>query len=60
MAEYRDAPIYDIPARQKKGPKPHIDDATYKKDHATSISNPDAFWTKVGPLFQSEKRGKYY
>lgn len=47
MAEYRDAPIYDIPARQLQNPKPHIDDATYKKDHETSIKKPDEFWSKL-------------
>ena len=47
MAEYKDSPVYDIPARQLKAPKPHIDDATYKKDHEHSIKNPDEFWSKV-------------
>ena len=47
MAEYKDVPIYDIPARQLKAPKPHIDDATYRQNHEASVKNPDEFWGKV-------------
>lgn len=48
MAEYRDSPIYDVPARLKgKGegnhprPKPHIDEAAYKSNYQASITKPD-------------------
>lgn len=48
MAEYRDAPVHDIPVRMKgKGegnhprPKPHIDEATYKSNYQASITKPD-------------------
>ncbi|CAO1636365.1 unnamed protein product [Sympodiomycopsis kandeliae] len=54
MAEYRDAPVHDIPARLKgKGegnhprPKPHIDEATYKSNYQASITKPDEFWGKL-------------
>lgn len=56
MAEYKDVQAFDIAPRQKSGPKPHIDDKTYVKDHATSISDPHAFWTKVIPVLLLKAR----
>lgn len=57
MAEYRDSPVYDIPLRQKQGPKPHVDDASYKNDHAISVKETDAFWRKVRSSLISSTEG---
>jgi acetyl-CoA synthetase len=48
MAEYKDVKLYPIAPRLQGNPKPHVDEATYKKDHETSIKNPDEFWNKLG------------
>lgn len=58
MAEYRDAPVHPIAPRLLKDPKPHVDDATYLKDHESSIKNPDEFWTKVSAPYPSPHKNR--
>jgi len=49
MAEYKDSPVHDIAKRitDSSRPKAHVDNATYERDHAASIKNPDDFWRKL-------------
>lgn len=47
MAEYREVQSFPIAPRLTQNPKPHVNESTYKSDHAASLKNPDEFWGKL-------------